>query len=94
MIFRTHQTALHPKVGDVMPYGIMLVDSPTAAYTSTTWSRSSIVEAHVEGRDETGRLVAKVTYSITSCKNDGSGVESDEVTIPEFVNEPKSKKNH
>ena len=86
--------ALHPKVGDVMPYGIMLVDSPTAAHTSTTWSRSSIVEALIEGRDETGRLVAKVTYSITRYKNDGSGVESDEVTIPEFVNEPKSKKNH
>ena len=82
--------ALHPKVGDVMPYGIMLVDSPTAAYTSTTWSRSSIVEAHVEGRDETGRMVAKVTYSITSCKRKGYDTETTEVVVREYVREPRT----
>lgn len=81
--------ALHPKIGGVMPYGIMLVESPTAAYTSTTWSRSSIADARIEGRDETGRMVAKVTYAITSCKRDGSGTETAEVVVREYVREPR-----
>ena len=63
---------------------------PANCYFEDRGLRSALIE----GRDETGHLMAKVTYSITSCKRDGSGVETDEVTIPEFVNEPKSKKNH
>ncbi len=82
--------ALHPKIGGVMPYGIMLVESPTAAYTSTTWSRSSIDDARIEGRDETGRLVAKVTYAITSCKRIGYGTEVEKVVVREYVREPRT----
>ncbi len=81
--------ALHPKVGGVMPYGIMLVESPTATYTSTTWRLASISDARIEGRDETGRMVAKVTYAITSCKRDGAGTETDNVTVREYVREPR-----
>ncbi len=82
--------ALHPKIGGVMPYGIMLVESPTAAYTSTTWSRSSIADARIEGRDETGRMVAKVTYAITSCKRKGYDTETTEVVVREYVREPRT----
>lgn len=64
---------LHPKVDDSLPYGIMLVDSPTESIASTNWCWTTITEARIESRDETsGTFKAEVTYKISQINGNGS----------------------